>query len=77
MESQLRDPEALLEAMFLLRHELITARTMAAQCHDSGCAWPASTGSTDDVGPGYAPTSPTSSTGCARSPTASPSSSSA
>jgi Mg2+ and Co2+ transporter CorA len=33
MESQLRDPEALLEAMFLLRHELVTARTMAAQCH--------------------------------------------
>jgi len=34
MSSQLRDPEALLEAMFLLRHELITTRTMAAQCHD-------------------------------------------
>ena len=34
MSSQLRDPEALLEAMFLIRHELITTRTMAAQCHD-------------------------------------------
>ena len=34
MASQLRDPEALLETMFLIRHELITARTMAAQCHD-------------------------------------------
>jgi magnesium transporter len=34
MESQLRDPETLLEAMFLVRHELITTRTMAAQCHD-------------------------------------------
>ena len=34
MASQLRDPEALLESMFLIRHELITTRTMAAQCHD-------------------------------------------
>ena len=34
MTSQLRDPEALLESMFLIRHELITTRTMAAQCHD-------------------------------------------
>jgi magnesium transporter len=34
MDSQLRDPEALLEMMFLIRHELITTRTMAAQCHD-------------------------------------------
>jgi Mg2+ and Co2+ transporter CorA len=34
MGSQLRDPEALLETMFLIRHELITTRTMAAQCHD-------------------------------------------
>ena len=34
MSSQLRDPEALLESMFLIRHELITTRTMAAQCHD-------------------------------------------
>jgi Mg2+ and Co2+ transporter CorA len=34
MGSRLRDPEELLETMFLIRHELITARTMAAQCHD-------------------------------------------
>lgn len=34
MTSQLRDPEALLEQMFLIRHELITGRTMAAQTHD-------------------------------------------
>jgi magnesium transporter len=34
MASALRDPEQLLETMFLIRHELITARTMAAQCYD-------------------------------------------
>ncbi len=34
MSSQLTDPETLLERMFLIRHELITARTMAAQSHD-------------------------------------------
>jgi Mg2+ and Co2+ transporter CorA len=34
MSSQLRNPEELLERMFLIRHELITARTMGAQCHD-------------------------------------------
>ena len=34
MASQLRNPEELLETMFLYRHELITARTAAAQCHD-------------------------------------------
>ncbi len=34
MSSQLTDPEQLLERMFLIRHELITARTMAAQTHD-------------------------------------------
>ncbi|MEO7350413.1 MAG: CorA family divalent cation transporter [Marmoricola sp.] len=34
MESRLTNPEELLERMFLIRHELITARTMAAQCHD-------------------------------------------
>ena len=34
MGSQLRDPEALLEELFLIRHELITTRTMASQCHD-------------------------------------------
>ena len=34
MGSQLTQPEELLERMFLIRHELITARTMAAQSHD-------------------------------------------
>jgi Mg2+ and Co2+ transporter CorA len=34
MSSQLREPEELLETMFLIRHELITTRTMAAQCCD-------------------------------------------
>ena len=34
MSSKLTDPERLLETMFLIRHELITTRTMAAQCHD-------------------------------------------
>ena len=34
MRSTLTDPEILLERMFLIRHELITARTMAAQTHD-------------------------------------------
>ncbi|MGA8211895.1 MAG: magnesium transporter CorA family protein [Nocardioidaceae bacterium] len=34
MQSQLTDPEMLLERMFLIRHELITGRTMAAQTHD-------------------------------------------
>jgi Mg2+ and Co2+ transporter CorA len=34
MTSRFREPEALLEKMFLIRHELITARTMAAQSHD-------------------------------------------
>lgn len=34
MSSQLTEPEELLERMFLVRHELITARTMAAQTHD-------------------------------------------
>jgi magnesium transporter len=34
MASQLTKPEELLERMFLLRHELTTARTMAAQSHD-------------------------------------------
>jgi Mg2+ and Co2+ transporter CorA len=34
MSSKLTDPELLLETMFLIRHELITTRTMAAQCHD-------------------------------------------
>ena len=34
MASQLREPEELLEQLFLIRHELTTARTMAAQSHD-------------------------------------------
>ncbi len=34
MSSKLTDPEVLLETMFLIRHELITTRTMAAQCHE-------------------------------------------
>ena len=34
MQSKFTEPEALLERMFLIRHELITARTMAAQTHD-------------------------------------------
>ncbi len=34
MDSQLTNPEALLERMFLIRHELITTRTMAAQSCD-------------------------------------------
>jgi magnesium transporter len=34
MASDLREPEALLERLFLLRHELLTVRTMAAQSHD-------------------------------------------
>lgn len=34
MSSRLRNPEELLERMFLVRHELLTGRTMAAQCHD-------------------------------------------
>lgn len=34
MSGDFRQPEALLEQLFLIRHELITARTMAAQSHD-------------------------------------------
>jgi magnesium transporter len=34
MQSQLAEVEDLLERMFLIRHELITARTMAAQTYD-------------------------------------------
>ena len=34
MDSRLVNPEELLERMFLIRHELITTRTMAAQCCD-------------------------------------------
>jgi magnesium transporter len=34
MAGNFRNPEDLLEEMFLLRHELVTVRTMAAQSHD-------------------------------------------
>ena len=34
MGSTLTEPEVLLERLFLVRHELMTARTMAAQTHD-------------------------------------------
>jgi magnesium transporter len=34
MQSTLSEPEVLLERLFLIRHELMTARTMAAQTHD-------------------------------------------
>ncbi|MFP5253813.1 MAG: CorA family divalent cation transporter [Actinomycetes bacterium] len=34
MASEFREPEALLEQMFLIRHELVTARTTAAQSAD-------------------------------------------
>ncbi len=34
MTSDFRNPEALLSEMFLIRHELLTVRTMAAQTHD-------------------------------------------
>ena len=34
MQSDLRQPEELLERLFLLRHELLIARTMSAQSHD-------------------------------------------
>jgi magnesium transporter len=34
MAPSFREPEELLEKMFLVRHELTTARTMAAQSHD-------------------------------------------
>lgn len=34
MNSDFQRPEELLEQLFLLRHELLVSRTMAAQCHD-------------------------------------------
>ena len=70
MASQLTDPEALLERMFLIRHELITARTMAAQTprrlRPDRLAGPVRAGRRPARSPA---TSPTSSTGSARSPT--------
>ena len=72
MDSRLTDPEELLERMFLIRHELITTRTMAAQCHDVWARLAGLGRLTDDDGAATTrATSPTSSTGCARSPTAS------
>ena len=74
MQSKLSEPEALLERMFLIRHERITARTMAAQTHEVY----ARIGSLDRFVPEparlLARPSPTSSTGCARLRTASRSS---
>lgn len=34
VDDDLRRPEQLLERMFLIRHELVTVRTMAAQAHE-------------------------------------------
>ena len=34
MAGDFRKPEELLERLFLVRHELVTVRTMAAQSHD-------------------------------------------
>ena len=34
MEGEFREPEQLLEELFLIRHELLTARTVGAQAHD-------------------------------------------
>lgn len=34
MQGEFRQPEQLLEELFLIRHELLTARTMGAQSHD-------------------------------------------
>jgi hypothetical protein len=71
MASQLTDPEELLERMFLIRHELITARTMAAQSHDVYAGSPRWTRFIAEPTGSWPATWPTSSTGCARSPTAS------
>ena len=54
MSSKLTDPEKLLETMFLIRHELITARTMAAQCHDVWMRLAGIGRLTDDVDAAYA-----------------------
>jgi magnesium transporter len=54
MSSKLTDPERLLETMFLIRHELITARTMAAQCHDVWMRLAGIGRLTDDVDAAYA-----------------------
>lgn len=54
MGSKLTDPELLLETMFLIRHELITTRTMAAQCHDVWMRLAGIGRMTDDVDAAYA-----------------------
>lgn len=54
MDSELRDPEELLERMFLIRHELITGRTTAAQCHDVWARMAALRRMSDDVESKYA-----------------------
>jgi len=54
MDSKLRDPEVLLETMFLIRHELITARTMAAQCKDIWVRMAGIGRLSDDVDSSYA-----------------------
>jgi magnesium transporter len=54
MSSKLTDPERLLETMFLIRHELITTRTMAAQCHDVWMRLAGIGRMTDDVDAAYA-----------------------
>ena len=54
MSSKLTDPEQLLETMFLIRHELITTRTMAAQCHDVWMRLAGIGRMTDDVDAAYA-----------------------
>ncbi len=54
MSSKLTDPEKLLETMFLFRHELITTRTMAAQCHDVWMRLAGIGKLTDDVDAAYA-----------------------
>src|SRR4029079_6248245 len=54
MTSQLRNPEELLETMFLIRHELLTTRTMAAQCHDIWLRMAEIDKVADDAGGAYA-----------------------
>ena len=54
MSSKLTDPELLLETMFLIRHELITTRTMAAQCHEVWMRLAGIGRLTDDVDAAYA-----------------------
>ena len=72
MVDDFRHPEALLEEMFLVRHELLTVRTMAAQSHDIYGRMTALTGravAPDEPAAAGRPR-PTSSTGSAASATA-------